>query len=152
MRPLLRANLAVFMAGWIIVVGASSAQAQGYGTSGGYLPFGGSSGGFVPFSGGPGGGLGVQPRMSQPATRTPLGGTSMAGGMRPVLGSPRGMLTPLSPLSPRGLMGAGGGMIQRSPSGVGGMGGMARPPVGGYPFRQPPSIVTPNASSPAMSM
>jgi hypothetical protein len=32
------------------------------------------------------------------------------------------------------------------------MGGMPRPAVGGYPFRQPPSLVNPAAPSPGMSM
>jgi hypothetical protein len=160
MRLISRAEFAALMVAGMVAIGSSPARAQGYSSSGGYLPFGGGSfSGYVPFSGGPGGGLGVQPqipRMPPPAaTRTPLDGTSMSGGMRQDLGALRGTLSPLrpiSPLDPGGLMGTGGSMIRRAPGGAGGMGGMARPPVGGYPFRRPPSIVTPNASSPAMSM
>jgi hypothetical protein len=45
----------------------------------------------------------------------------------------------------------GGGLIKR-PASRGAMGGMARPPVGSYPFRQPPSLLGPASAGPAMSM
>ena len=77
-------------------------------------------------------------------------------GPRPSLGLIRGQIAPLSPIGSRG-MGAGGGMgsmgglIRRTPSG-GPMGGMARPPVGSYPFRQPPSLLGPATAAPSMAM
>ena len=77
-------------------------------------------------------------------------------GPRPSLGLIRGQISPLSPIGARG-MGAGGGMgsmgglIRRTPSG-GPMGGMSRPPVGSYPFRQPPSLLGPATAAPSMAM
>jgi hypothetical protein len=126
-------------------------------TSGGgstYLPFGGTMSGFVPYSPGPGGGLGVQAPVANTAMQTPPGGMAMPGA-RPNLGGLGGRITPPGPIgsmgSPRGgTMGNLGTMIQRAPAG-GGMGGMTRPPVGGYPFRQPPALTGPS-SAPAMSM
>jgi hypothetical protein len=121
-----------------------------------YLPFGG--GGFVPYSGGPGGGLGVQPRMAGPSLRSPLATAAMggmAGSMGPSLGQVRSSITPLSPIrvmsGGRGGGMAGGAMIQRASNG-GGMGGMSRPPVGSYPFRQPPSLTGPASQVMSMSM
>jgi hypothetical protein len=162
----------------LALVGGSSARAQGYGSmargtssetmpsynfsgagmvTGGsstYLPFGGTMSGFVPYSPGPGGGLGVQSPMANSAMQTPPGGMMMPGA-RPGLGGIRSRITPLSPIGSMGsarggAMGNLGTMIQRAPAG-GGMGGMTRPPVGGYPFRQPPTVNGP-PSAPAMSM
>ncbi|QEH38088.1 hypothetical protein OJF2_66860 [Aquisphaera giovannonii] len=128
------------------------------GSSPTYVPFGGGMGGFVPYTPGPGGGLGVASPMRDPAARRPSGG--MAGmGARPPFGIPSGSLTPLSPITTGGM----GGMGRRpSAGGMGGlaprvgagrpMGGMSRPPVGGYPFRQPPSLIGPSSAGPAMSM
>ncbi len=80
-------------------------------------------------------------------------------GMRPSLGLIRGQMTPIAPISSRGMGGMGpgagmssmGGLIRRTPSG-GCMGGMARPPVGSYPFRQLPSLLGPATAAPSMSM
>jgi hypothetical protein len=152
---------------------SSSARAQGYGRgaasgygvspsvpySGGsaaYLPYGTNGGGFIPYTAGPGGGLGVQgPIMPARAPATSDGMGGMAGFSRPTLGRPRAAIAPLSPISRAGAsMGGGmgaGPMIQRG-SAIGGMNRMARPPVGGYPFRQPPSLLVPAASAPSMSM
>jgi hypothetical protein len=162
----------------LALVGGSSARAQGYSSLGRgtspetvpsynfsgagmvasgsstYLPFGGNMSGFVPYSPGPGGGLGVQSQMANTAMQTPPGGTMMTGA-RPGLGNIRSRITPLTPIGSMGSlrggpMGSLGTMIQGTPAG-GGMGGMARPPVGGYPFRQPPLLIGPG-SAPAMSM
>jgi hypothetical protein len=165
-------GLLVFLA----VLGGSSARAQGsmgrgtstdtmpsYIFSGAgavasgsstYLPFGGNMSGFVPYSPGPAGGLGVQSQMGNTAMQTPPGGMMMPGARRS-LGTFGSRITPLTPIgsmgsSRGGQMGSLGTMIQRAPAG-GGMGGMARPPVGGYPFRQPPLLIGPG-SAPAMSM
>ena len=108
----------------------------------------------------------VQPRSRRRRGRTTRDEKSRAqemqpGGMglmgpRPSLGLIRGQLTPLSPISSRGMgagegMGSMGGLIRRTPSG-GPMGGMARPPVGSYPFRQPPSLLGPATAAPSMAM
>ena len=118
-----------------------------------YVPFS-SMGGFVPYSPGPGGGLGVQPGMRTSGAQMQTGGMGLMG-TRPSLGLIRSQVTPLAPISSRGMGGGGmgsmGGLIRRTPSG-GSMGGMARPPVGSYPFRQPPSLVGPSTAAPSMSM
>jgi hypothetical protein len=120
-----------------------------------YVPFS-SMGGFVPYSPGPGGGVGVQPGMRSPGMQ-PMQPSGMGlMGTRPTLGLIRSQIMPLAPISSRGMgagagMGSMGGLIRRSPSG-GSMGGMARPPVGSYPFRQPPSLLGPATSAPSMSM
>lgn len=120
-----------------------------------YLPFGTNAGGFIPYSPGPGGGLGVvQPgRMAGPSAGPAGAMAGMPGLGTTALGRGRGALAPLAPiraLGPGGGM-AGGSMIPRSAS-AGRMNRMARPPVGSYPFRQPPSLIAPASNSPAMSM
>jgi hypothetical protein len=120
-----------------------------------YLPFGGGLGGFVPYSAGPGGGLGVMQGMSESAAPTGSGSMFMLGA-RPALGQLRGSLTPLAPIGldvmgSRASSSMGGGLIRR-PTSRGVMGGMARPPVGNYPFRQPPSLLAPTSARPSMSM
>jgi hypothetical protein len=79
-------------------------------------------------------------------------------GSRPSLGLIRGQIAPLVPIGlgamgsrAGGGMGSMGGLIRRTPSG-GPMGGRARPPVGSYPFRQPPSLLGPASAAPSMSM
>jgi hypothetical protein len=121
-----------------------------------YLPFG-SMGGFVPYSPGPGQGLGVMSGAGGRIASMPQEGMRMLG-QRPSLGHVGGNLTPPEPIGRQGMgpqsagrMGSMGGLIRR-PSGGGGMGGMARPPVGNYPFRQPPSLIGPSTTMPSMSM
>ncbi len=128
-----------------------------FGGSSTYVPFGGAMGGFLPYSPGLAGGLGVQPGMRDSGMQMPPGGMSMFGA-RPTLGLIRSVTTPLAPIGlgtmgirQRGGMGSMGGLIRRTPSG-GSMGGVARPPVGNYPFRQPPSLLGPATSAPSMSM
>jgi hypothetical protein len=119
-----------------------------------YLPLGGSMSGFVPYSPGSRGGLGVQSPMVNSAMLAPPGGMTMPGARR-ILGSTGSRITPLTPIESTGFprggpMGRTGTMIQRAPAG-GAMSGMARPPVGGYPFRQAPPLIE-SGSAPAMSM
>ncbi len=128
-----------------------------FGGSSTYVPFGGAMGGFLPYSPGLGGGLGVQPGMRDSSMQVPPGGMRMLGA-RPTLGLIRSATTPLAPIGPGGMgsrsigrMESMGGLIRRSPTG-GSMGGMARPPVGSYPFRIPPSLLGPSTAAPAMSM
>jgi hypothetical protein len=121
-----------------------------------YIPFSGM-GGFVPYSPGSGG-LGVQSAMRNTGGSMPPSGMGAMLGSRVSLGLVGGQIAPLVPIS-QGAMGwrSGGGMspmgglIRRTPSG-GPMGGMARPPVGSYPFRQPPSLLGPATVNPSMSM
>jgi hypothetical protein len=153
--------VACFLVAAFVIASAPASRAQGPGAGGGtvYVPYGGNMSGFIPYSPGPSGGLGVQPGMGSMAT--PAARSVMPGAMAPSLGAVRSRLTPLAPLtSPDatmgrsgglGLMGPGGSMVRRVPA-AGGMGGMARPAVGSYPFRQPPSLVSPAAPSPGMSM
>jgi hypothetical protein len=137
---------------------SSSAAGSYFGGGSTYLPFGGSMGGFVPYSAGPGGGLGVMREMRENVTSMGPRETLMLD-RRPALGQMSGSLTPLTPIG-SGVMGSpaggamgsmGAGLIKR-PASRGAMGGMARPPVGGYPFRQPPSLLGPATAGPAMSM
>jgi hypothetical protein len=136
----------------------SSAAGSYFGGGSTYLPFGGGLGGFIPYSAGTGGGLGVMQGMSE--TITPMGSAGMTLlGTRPTLGRLGGSLSPLEPIglgtmgSPAGSpMGLGGGGLIKRPASRGTMGGMARPPVGSYPFRQPPSLLGPSSAGPAMSM
>lgn len=126
-----------------------------FGGSSTYMPFGGAMGGFVPYSSGPGGGLGVQPGMRDSGLQLPSGGMRMLGAT-PSLGLIRSTTTLLAPLGimnpgGKGRAGMSGAMIRRTPSG-GRMDPMRRAPVGSYPFRIPPSLLGPSASSPAMSM
>ncbi len=119
-----------------------------------YLPYG-TMGGFVPYTPGAGRGLGVMERSGVMGPNAPRTGMGMLG-ERPGLGSVRGFLSPLAPIGTASRVGMGqGGMPGASfrpmPS-AGGMGGMARPAVGGYPFRIPPSLLGPVAPAPGMSM
>jgi hypothetical protein len=119
----------------------------------GYLP---SGGGFVPYTPGPGGGLGVQSRMGGGSPAASPGAMAMPGGA--ALGGAGATAGGLSPLAPIGRMGArrgGMGMGRlptRSSAGRGMGGSMARPPVGSYPFRIPPSLLGPATQAPAMAM
>jgi len=134
-----------------------SGVGSNFGGTSSYLPFGGAGSSFLPYSPGPGGGLGVQPGMFDSGMQTAPGGMRMSG-TRPSLGLIPSAITPLAPINlggmgPRsfGRMGLMGGLIARPPTG-GSMRGMARPPVGNYPFRQPPSLLGPSTSAPSMSM
>lgn len=121
-------------------LGIASAGAQGPG-GGSYLPYAGPSGGFIPYTPGPGGGLGIMPGPARSMARPAPAGRSMAGAMPTGMGSPRRWIAPFGPI------GGDGMLIRRAP---GGMSGSTRPPVGSYPFRQPPSLLVPG--TPSMSM
>lgn len=150
---------ALVFPGALLVTAACSARAQDSGGAS-YIPYGANMSGFIPYSSGPSGGLGVQPGMGSMRMRSEARSV-MPGGMAPSIGAVRAQLTPLAPVTTAagamgrsgglGLMGAGSSMVRR-PAAAGGMGGMNRQPVGNYPFRQPPSLVNPVASSPGMSM
>jgi hypothetical protein len=135
----------------------SSAAGSYFDGGSSYLPFG-VMGGFVPYSARPGGGLGVMQGMSE--TMAPMGSAGMTlQGTRSTLGRLGGSLSPLVPIglgamgsSAGGQMGSGGGGLIKRPPSRGTMGGMTRPPVGSYPFRQPPSLLGPASTGPAMSM
>jgi hypothetical protein len=139
--------------------GVRSADAQGYPPAGGggtvYVPYGGA-GGFMPYSPGPAGGLGVQSASALPMGRAPslASGAQMspggASGMTTGLGSVRATLSPLTPIRAGGSgMGMGGGLIRRTAPN-GGMNALSRPPVGGYPFKQPARLSGP--AGPGMGM
>jgi hypothetical protein len=156
--------------GWLIVLVCTSAGAQewpqnqfngpgspssfwlrGEGSST-YVPFG-AYGGFVPYTPGPGQGLGVMRRFDSgaaPMLRTPMGLMGPSQG----LGAIRGSLTPLAPIggAMMGTRGMGAPLVPRRSTREPMRGSMGRPPVGGYPFRIPPSLLDRGTSAPAMSM
>lgn len=150
-------------------VGSPSASAQGYGGPGSLGGFGGSSAGAMAGMGGastmivPYGGSfeGFMPgRMgtgSSPSFRARPGATMGARrgtfGLSPPSGGMSGMSGGIlggrstSPIGSRGGMGIGGGM-RRAPDA---RGAGVMPPSIGYPFRQPPSLVSPSSGA-GMSM
>jgi hypothetical protein len=163
-----------------LALGGSSARGQGTGSSGslgGYgamaggsgtlmsggsnvagmggstvIPFGGRFGAGMPSGMGGGGGLSFQPRPSSTmsGTRTSFTIGPMGGGMSEVMGQGSGRRPLVLPnLGSSGVSGLGGGMRRQIPT-ARGMGVM--PPNFGYPFRQPPSLLTPSFSSAGMSM
>lgn len=162
MRPLWPSIRVLKVGLWLGIVLAllpASSRAQGPSPATGgsnYLPFG-TMGGFVPYLPGPGQGLGVMSGDGRRMATSPRLGMRMFGqGID--LGAPRRLLTPLAPIGlgslgspPSGRMGSMGDLIRR-PATRGGMGGMSRPPVGNYPFRQPPSLIGPATTMPSMSM
>jgi hypothetical protein len=136
--------------------GLSGASSYSGGTSS-YLPFGATMGGFLPYNPMPGGGLGVQPGIRGYGMSMQPSGLRMPGSMS-VIGQIRSTTTPLAPIGlgqmrsgPLQRMESMNGLIPRSPARAS-MGGMVRPPVGSYPFRQPPSLLGPATAGPAMSM
>jgi hypothetical protein len=159
----------ILLVGSSLAIGAPSAVAQGFGSLGGYgaessygspvmgeastmiIPYGGTFEGFMPSRMGGGSALSFRsrPAATMNPSRTPFRLSPMSGGMDGSLAGTRAM----SPLGPRGTMGLGGG------AGLGGMRPMSRtrgtsvmPPTIGYPFRQPPSLVSPSSSATGMSM
>ena len=169
-----------FLISTYLVLDPSSALAQGFGPGGslgGYgsapsygtpgiggggamvIPYGGMTEGFMP--GRMGGGSPLAFRSRPSAAMSPsrtsfslspmLGETSStSGGSRSTPGGmARGFGGRSSMFGSRGGLGLGGSSF-RLGSGVGGMGVM--PPSFGYPFRQPPSLLTPSSSASGMSM
>ncbi len=182
MRASSRAVLAIALAlGGGVALGGTSASAQEPGLGGilgGYGAMAGASGssmggGFnvvdpsgmggnvvVPAAGGSvpamttpsmrGGGLAFRPRSATAMYPARPSFTLDAMGRMPRMGGGMGGRRPftLEPGTLSGGMGLGGGM-RRMPA-ASGMGVM--PPSLGYPFRQPPSLLTPSATGAGMSM
>jgi hypothetical protein len=176
MRAALRRFLScVLLLSGVLVIGMPSAKAQslgsrsslgGYGATSGnsmasmggggpIIPYAGNFGGFMPYRMGGGSSLSFQSRgpSAMESTRTPFrlspmpgGITSMSGGMGQGFGA---RTRAVSSSGSQSGMGPVGGTRQVMP-GVGGMSVM--PPNFGYPFYQPPSLLTPSASGGGMSM
>ena len=173
----MRVDSRVSLLGALIIVGnmgfgASTAQAQGTGSSGslgGYgaimsgastsmgnanIPYAGAFSGFMPFRMGGGGNLSFQTRgnsaMGSNRTSFSLMST-MSGGKGAGFGSDSGFGSNSGSLSAGSGMGIGMGMSvgqgigrSRSPG--------VMPPSFGYPFRQPPSLLGSSSGAPGMSM
>jgi hypothetical protein len=176
MRAALRRFLACVLLLWGgSVIGMPSAKAQspgsrsslgGYGATasgsmasmgvgGPIIPYAGNFGGFMPYRMGGGSSLAFQSRgaSAMESTRTSFslgpmtsGTTSMSGGMGQGFGA---RTRTFSSIGSQSGMGLGGGTRQVMP-GSGGMSVM--PPNFGYPFYQPPSLLTPSVSGGGMSM
>jgi|GEM_PF-2895923 len=171
MRTAWRAAIGVALIGVGATAGVRDAKAQtggprslgGYGGSmgavdsgasmgGPVIPYGGAFGGFMPFrmGGGGSGGLSFQPRgnSAMGGPRTSFSLSPMSGGMSPASGGMgQGFGAGARPFSSFGFGGTGGGMPMPGASGRGVM-----PPNFGYPFRQPPSLLSPAPAGAGMSM
>jgi hypothetical protein len=118
------------------------------------IPYGGMTEGFMPTRMGGGASLSFKARpveMMNPS-RTSLSLTTLSGG---ISASSRGMerggssrFSMTSPLSSRGMRSGGSSFLPAA--GPGGMGVM--PPNIGFPFRQPPSLMSPASGLPGISM
>jgi hypothetical protein len=156
-------------------VGAPSASAQGYGSPGSLggfgaslsaampgmddggpilIPYGGSFEGFMPGRMGGGSALSFRTRSNAPigARRGAFSLSPLSSGMSGMSGGMVGRRA-MAPIGSSGTMGPGGG------TGLGGMRGMpganrsnVMPPSIGYPFRQPPSLVSPSSAGMGPSM
>jgi hypothetical protein len=137
---------------WFIFCGMARAQGPGGGASS-YLPSG-AFGGFVPYTPGLGQGLGVMSRGAMAGPGGLFGRMAMPGAV-PGLSPGRASLNPPPPIGvlggSMGQRGMLGGPMRLTPA-RGTMPAMARPPVGSYPFRVPPSLIGPATAGPAMSM
>jgi hypothetical protein len=133
--------------------GSMSGTSADMGMSRVIIPYAGQFGGFMSYRMGGSGSLTFQSRgaSAMESNRSSFnlsprsGMSSMSGGMGAGLGVPSNTVSAFG--SPGGI-GSGGGMS--SMSGSRGMGVM--PPSFGYPFRQPPSLLSPSSSSLGMSM
>jgi hypothetical protein len=114
-------------------------------TGSSFIPYAGSFGGFMPYRMG-----GESTLVFRTRGASAIGSSRPAFSLAPMTGGLSSMSARGSVLSPRprGAMGIGGAM-PRSGSVLGSIGVM--PPSFGYPFRQPPSLVSPSAA-PSMSM
>jgi len=130
--------------------GAMTDVGTGMGMGGPAIPYAGKFGGFMPYRMGGNTSLSFPARgASSPGTgRASFNLSPMSGGMPPLSGGVRPG------------MGAGG-LMSTSPGSQGGTGfgtmpgsrGMGvMPPSFGYPFRQPPSLLTPSSAGAGMSM
>lgn len=128
----------------------------GAGVGGPVIPYAGKFGGFMPYRMGGSGTLSFQSRGNSPmgSGRTSFSLSPMSGGMSSMSGGFGSGSRTLSPIGAQGAMGLGGGSGlgggMNQMSGTRGTGVM--PPSFGYPFRQPPSLVSPASSGAGMSM
>ncbi len=117
------------------------------------IPYAGSFGGFMPYrmcSGG-GSGLSLSTRSSSvmESPRTPFSLAPMSSGVMGTGVTPR--TGAFGTFRSQGPTGSGGGGLMRQP--MGGTGNPSvMPPNFGYPFYQPPSLLSPTASAAGMSM
>ncbi len=123
--------------------GAMTDTGSGAGMGGPAIPYAGKFGGFMPYRMGGSGGLSFQTRAAPPmgSGRTPFTLSPASSGMSSMSGG-------LGTSAPFGTRSPGGGM--QPMSGPRGMGVM--PPNFGYPFRQPPSLLSPASAGAGMSM
>jgi hypothetical protein len=180
MRPMTRTMLiGVFNFLVAQVIGVSAAHAQGSdarGSLGGYggsmsnldsgmgmggsvIPYAGKFGGFMPYRMSGSSSLSFQSRGTSAlgSMRTSFSLSPMSGGMSSMSGgtSPGFGAGGLSSFGSQGAMGSGtglglGGSGMQSMSRASGMSVM--PPSFAYPFRQPPSLLTPASAGTGMSM
>jgi hypothetical protein len=126
---------------------------SGMGASGSFIPYAGNFGGFVPSR--MGGGVSLSFSARESATMGfPIGRATlfpMSSAMTPMPGSIGGRIgtggRAPSAFGMQGGMGLGGGTRQQMPGA-----GRVIPPSFGYPFYQPPSLLSSPPSSTGMSM
>jgi hypothetical protein len=135
--------------------GSTTDTGSGMGMGGPFIPYAGKFGGFMPYRMG-GGSLSFQSRGTSPtgSGRTSFSLSPMSGGMSSMSGGLGAGSRTFSSFGTQGAVGPGGGsgMVggMNQTSGTRGMGVM--PPSFGYPFRQPPSLLSPSSSGTGMSM
>ena len=121
------------------------------GSSSPMIPYAGSFGGFMPYrmAGGTSTPVTFSARGSSvlESTRTPFRLSPMSSGMGMGSGPGTGLL---APLGSRGAMRLGGGVMSQPMSGASTSSVM--PPNFGYPFYQPPSLISPASPRAGMSM
>ena len=129
--------------------GYGAAQAtggMGMGAGSPLLPYAGKFGGFMPYRAGGGGELSFRPRST-----AALGSTRTSFSLSPMAAMGQGLGSrSRGPASLGARSGMGPGGMRRAVPGGGGMGVM--PPSFGYPFRQPPNLVSPSSAGAGMSM
>lgn len=136
--------------------GSMSSSASDMGMSGPIIPYAGKFGGFMPYRMG-GGSLSFQSRSTSAmgSGRASFSLSPMSGGMSPMSGGMGGGARSPSTFGRQSVMGMDGGTglgggMGRPSSGGGRMGVM--PPSFGYPFYQPPSLLSPSSAGSGMSM
>jgi hypothetical protein len=121
------------------------------GSSSPTIPYAGSFGGFMPYrmAAGSSSPLSFSARGSSvlESTRTPFRLLPMSSGMGVGLGPDRGSF---APLGSQGTMRFGGVLLSQPMSG--GSSANVMPPNFGYPFYQPPSLISPVSRNSGMSM
>ena len=134
--------------------GEMTETGSGMGMSGASIPYAGKFGGFMPYRMGGTASLSFQSRGTAPSGmgRTSFSLSPMSGGMSAMsggLGKGLGAGSRISSaFGSSGAMGAGAGMQPMS----GSRGPGVMPPNFGYPFRQPPSLLSPTSGGSGMSM